>query len=540
MAVIKREAPDQRRHVRSATPLAVQIQGVSYTVKDWSLGGFRVDDFLGGDLNCNLVGARLFVQFTLPYQGLDVSFTTEVEVVRRSDDGRMISGRFVHLNPREKEVLGYAALGSARNGERASLIEALARIDIPVTPVSPVPTAKEAPPPRRTGVWLRRAFWSLFCWTIGLALGAVILLLLYFRFFRLDLEYSVVTLPLYPVISQDVARCKELYVKEGDVVKSGDKLLDVDEDMLTRDLEEARLQRDAAEVDCKTAKDRVEKERQTFDVYRTITTDKLESAQSLVAALTEQRGAQAAIVNRSLRLQPSGAATREDLEVAQQKLALLEGQLLQARSELKIAENARQALKQDVFYDQRRLVGDLPQLLVNLKDAEERYTLAQQRLRETEARAARLTYRAPFDGKVVKVLKVVGGTMNRGEAVLVLEKAEGQPVIDGFVTQDDANALTIGAQASVWVPALDRTFRGQIVKIDRTSGFLTEMQEHLKDSQLRYNWRGQSDRSAYVQLEITEDLPPEVKGQLAGGMPVTVSVARRPPLWHQLCALFGQ
>ena len=535
MAVIKREAPDQRRHVRSTTPLGVRIQGVSYRVKDWSLGGFRVDDFLGGDLP---VGAPLLVEFTLPYQGLEVTFTTEVEVVRQSDDGRMIAGRFVHLNAREKEVLGYAALDSARNGERASLIEALARIDIPVTPVSAVPTPKEAPPPRRAGVWLRRAFWSLVCWMIGLALGAVILLLLYFHFFRLDLEYSVVTLPLYPVISQDVARCKELYVKEGDVVKSGDKLLEVEDDLLTRDLEVARLQRDTAEVDYKTAKDRVEKESEKLDLHKTITKEKLESAQSLVAALTEQQRAEASVVDRLRRA--NNAASRQELELAQAKLALTEGQLLQAKAELKIAENSQVALKHGVFYDQRRLVGDLPQFLVNLKDAEERYTLAQKRVKQTEDRAARLTYRAPFDGKVVKVLKVVGGTMNRGEAVLVLEKAGGAPVIDGFVTQDDANALTIGAQASVWVPALDRTFQGQIVKIDRTSGFLTEMQAHLKDSQLRYNWRSQEDRSAYVQLVITEDLPPEVKGQLAGGMPVTASVARRPGLWHKLCALFGR
>ena len=61
--------------------------------------------------------------------------------------------------------------------------------------------------PSRVGLLLRRVFWSLVYWTVGLAVGAVAAVVLYFHFFRLDLEYSVVTLPLYPVISQDVARC---------------------------------------------------------------------------------------------------------------------------------------------------------------------------------------------------------------------------------------------------------------------------------------------------------------------------------------------
>jgi hypothetical protein len=104
-------------------------------------------------------------------------------------------------------------------------------------------------------------------------------------------------------------------------------------------------------------------------------------------------------------------------------------------------------------------------------------------------------------------------------------------VIDAFVTQDDANYLSLGSQASVWIPALDRTYKAQIVTVDRTSGFLSEMQAHLKESQLRYNWRGQQDRSAYVQLAIVDELSAAEKQALTGGMPVTVSVAKRPTFW---------
>ncbi len=498
-------------------------------------GGFRVEDFLGGPLP---VGFRLFARCIVAYQALDIAFTTEVEVVRLSTDGRSLAVRFLRLNAREREVLEYALLGPTQNGERAALIESLARIDIPVTPVSAVPTPREAPAPSRAAVAWRRLGYSVFYWTAGAVLSLVILLVLYFHFCRLDLEYSVVTLPLYPVIAQDVARCQELFVQEGDEIEAGQRLFRVEDDVLTRDLEVAEIQRAAARLDVQTATARVTKEEEKMDLYKRITEDKITEVTALVASFTEQWKTAVAILNRERQLLTTHSTSPQFFELAQAREASLQGSLLQAQGELRIAQNALRAVRQGNFYDQHRLVGDLPQFLVNLEDARARDRLAAERLRLARARAEHLTYAAPFAGKVVRVLKVAGGTMNRGEAVMILERAGEEPVIDGFVTQGDANSLTLGAKASVWVPSLDQTFRAQIVKIDRTSGFLTEMQAHLKDSQLRYNWRGQQDRSAYVQLVIAEDLPPEIRRRLAGGMPVTASVARRPVLWDKLCSLF--
>src|SRR5437764_1131463 len=87
MAVIKHEAPDLRRHVRCEVPIRVRIRGTDYLVKDWSLGGFRVEDFPAAGLD---VGDRLFAGLVLTYQGLEVSFTAEVEVVRLSGAGQSL------------------------------------------------------------------------------------------------------------------------------------------------------------------------------------------------------------------------------------------------------------------------------------------------------------------------------------------------------------------------------------------------------------------------------------------------------------------
>jgi multidrug resistance efflux pump len=535
MAVIKHEPPDLRRHVRSEVPIRVRIRGTEYLVKDWSLGGFRVEDFPAAGLG---VGDRLIAALVVPHQGLEVSFTAEVEVVRLGGEDRTLAARFLHLNPREKEALGLAMQGRHLNGEGASLLESLARIDIPVTATAAVPTEREAPRPGRLRLALRRLFFTLFYWALGLGLAAVVGVTLYWHFFRLDLEYSVVSLPLYPVISQDVARCQEVYVKEGDAVRAGQPLFRVEDDVLTRDLELAEVQFAATKVDLETAEARVKKEREQVARYQGLTEAKRDRAQAQVESLDRQAKIARRLLDRALRVTESGATSQEDIDRREMTLAGLEGGLLQARAELRIAEQAVETLKHGEFYDQRRLVGDLPQYLVNLDDARERHRVAAKRLEFTRARAKRLTYHAPFDGRVVKLLKTPGGTMSRGEAVAILEKAGDEPVIDGFVTQDDASSLSLGTRADIWVPALDKTYQGQVVKIDRTSGFLTEMQAHLKDSQLRYNWRGQQDRSAYVQLAFTEPLTADEKKALAGGMPAVVTVGKQPALLHRLRSLF--
>lgn len=543
MATIKHEAPDQRRFVRTRVPLEVRVRGKACTVNDWSLGGFQATGYSGPELK---PGEKLKVDVSATYQGLAIAFQTEVEVVRVKNAGRVWAARFVQLASKEKEVLGHAMLGSTVNGERASLMKALAELDSPaskaettvtktiVTPVSQVPTPRESPPPSPKKVVARRILMSATYWAAGIVLGSAIVVVMYFHFFRLDLEYSVVSQPLYPVVSQDVGRCADLLVREGDMVKAGQPLIRLEDDVLTRDMELAELQLASSKSDLATAESRIAKEKDKLALYEHITKAKLASATAQVDSFTRQLEANKAILERELGLMNNAIGAIQTVNQTQSRVAELEGELLHAQAEKRIAETSLEAIKHGSFYDQRHLVGDMSQYEVNLTDARQRIALAEQRVVQTRDRVKRLTYPAPFDGKVVKLLKTPGSVTNRGEVLAVVEKTGDKPVIDAFVTQDEANTLTYGGDAVVWVPALNKSYTAKVVKIDRTSGFLTEMQSHMKDFQLRYNWRGQQDRSAYVQLAMADDLPPEAAAELAGGMPATVSVATRPALWQRV------
>jgi hypothetical protein len=256
-----------------------------------------------------------------------------------------------------------------------------------------------------------------------------------------------------------------------------------------------------------------------------------------MAALTRQ----VAAANGTLELERGqlkvGVGSAIDVNLAELRAAEFEGLLLQARAEKLIAETSLESIKQGSFYNTRQLVGDLPQLEVTVDDCRRRVVLAQQRATQCRDRLKRLTYTAPFDGRVVKLLKAPGASAARGETLVVLEKRGDGPVIDAFVTQEEANALALGARAAVWVPALGRAFEGRVVRIDRTSGFLAEVQGDAQDAAMRHAARGQKDRSAHVQL-ILDDLPPEALAELAGGMPAEVSVAIRPFLWSRARTTF--
>src|SRR5262249_8441762 len=139
-----------------------------------------------------------------------------------------------------------------------------------------------------------------------------------------------------------------------------------------------------------------------------ITKAKLASATAQVDSFEGQLKATKAILDRELGLMNSAIGAVQAVNQSQARVAELEGLLLHARAEQRIAETSLDAIKHGSFYDQRHLVGDLSQYEVNLTDARQRIILAQQRVVQTRDRVKRLTYTAPFDGKVVKLLKTPG------------------------------------------------------------------------------------------------------------------------------------
>ena len=135
---VKRERPDQRRHHRVAAPFYVTLDGHKVRCADWSLGGFRVEDFPS---DIPPPGDVLPFQCSLPFQGFDVSFEVRAEVVRFDLETGMFACRFTELGERESELMTHF-LEELVRGSMSEVADTIQRIDVPVTPASLEPKKK--------------------------------------------------------------------------------------------------------------------------------------------------------------------------------------------------------------------------------------------------------------------------------------------------------------------------------------------------------------------------------------------------------------
>lgn len=126
--------------------------------------------------------------------------------------------------------------------------------------------------------------------------------------------------------------------------------------------------------------------------------------------------------------------------------------------------------------------------------------------------------RAPFAGKVLDIAVGPGSAMTRGTTLATFER-ETDRVVDAYLTQDEVFEVGLNDTAVVYVPALDTRLEAEVVRVDRTRGFVDEQQA-------RYSWRAPMDRSALVSLRFTEPAAAAEAGVRAG-LPASVIFKRR-------------
>lgn len=114
---------------------------------DWSLGGLRVDGYPGP---LPSPGETLDLHLSLPFQGFDVSFTCQAEVVRNDPGTRMFAVQYTVLGERERELMQHF-LEELVRGAMSDVQDTIQRIDVPVTPASLEPSK-----PRTAAMPLRR------------------------------------------------------------------------------------------------------------------------------------------------------------------------------------------------------------------------------------------------------------------------------------------------------------------------------------------------------------------------------------------------
>lgn len=100
---IVHEAEVHRQHVRLRIPLTVEMDGVSYAVDDWSLGGFGIE----ASMTSRQPGEQFTARLTFPFEGFEIAMALPCEVVYIVNDNSRFGCRFLSLGQDQVSLFRY-------------------------------------------------------------------------------------------------------------------------------------------------------------------------------------------------------------------------------------------------------------------------------------------------------------------------------------------------------------------------------------------------------------------------------------------------
>ena len=455
MEMIRSLHPSRRKHYRIQVPLRVDIGGRVLDTVDWSVGGFRVDGYLGPEPE-----PQFDVTLSIPFQGYVVSVPVRAELIRFDPLTGTVAGQFNEMTERSRGLLEYFAKGLL-SGEMSTIDGAIRRLDTPVTPVD----TKVAKAPQELSRWypfqkgLRYALYLLFGATLTWYVGSST----YYRVWQLQVSTASVVAPVETLRSPKNGNIEEFMVNEGQMVEQGDPLFRVvDEDAIDDDfdLQDRVEQADRALLELE-AKHSLETER--IEIYRGVleaqvlaSAARLEHLQQNGRLLKKQR-------DRALSLVESGALSygAVDMADADYEVSLAQVELAMGDAQVRAANLA--ALDDGFLFEGERLQASLPEIESQIELAKTDLIFARKEALTRRSREGVLVT-APFAGRVAMVFKSPQTSTEQGEQVLVLEKNQARRV-EAWLTSDEASYVRLHDSAVVEIRAMGRSFLGRVTSL---------------------------------------------------------------------------
>jgi multidrug resistance efflux pump len=512
---VSRERPDQRRRHRVSAPFFITLDGEKVRCDDWSLNGFRVDDFA---LEPPVPGEQVTVQCSLPFQGFEVSFDARCEIVRSNPETGNFAARFVEIGERETELMSHF-LEELVRGSTPDVADTIQRIDVPVNPASVEPKKKVALSQIPIRRWPMKAVaLTSFYVVLGTVIFGYAGLLAYSNFCRLEVTTAVITAPIETVTSQADGTVAWNGVAPGDLVSSGQVVINVTDSQMERDIELAHIAVNERKEQYAFYRKRLDDELARMKSFSTVEDNNLDQTRLDLESTKAQLQAAEQQFGRLVVLHRKGYTTDTLLEDAEKLMLGLRAAVASKEVELKSRIDIAQKGDGKWFYTGQTMVGDLSELQAQVKLAEHEVALTQAKYDALVNAKHRLAVRAPFDGTVLEIKRNDQGTVRRGDIIAVFEQ-RAQRLVMAFVNQDDVSRAGVGDEVLIYVPALGETLKGRVAQIDRTSGFV---QEQNLASNPGYRWRGNGDRSAQILIAFEDTKRVSNTQKYRPGLPVTV------------------
>ncbi len=524
---VRRERPDQRRHHRVTAPLYVEVGGVAMRAADWSLGGLRVEGFTG---RMPATGSEISLNLTLPFQGFDVTFKVEAEVVRTNPAAGMFAVRYTEIRERERELMQHFIEELIR-GSMVDVEDTIQRIDVPVTPASLQPDLPRAAdrlvPVRR---WPAK---TVVMSAIYLGLGALIFsyagIIAYSTMFRMEVETAVITAPIETIVARADGVVDATGLVPGREVRAQEEIARLIDGEIEREIEFAEIAVQEKKAKLAFMKRRQLEELELVKNYASLEMKNIQQTrvemESLAAQLTIAENNEA----RLAQLHAKGFTTDAKLDEARRERLKLRNGLeirrieLTSRVELASNNSGKRLYSGDATVGNGNIIGQSAQIEAEVRLIEHEIQLAQQRYIAQLNQREQTALRAPIDGTVVDVRKKGKANVRRGDVIALIEDRR-QREVTAFLRQDEVVRLGLGDEVLLFIPALGENLTGRIRSIDRTTGFLREQEAQ---GGVGYEWRGSKDRSAKVTVAFDDPVRVSDFERYRSGLPVVAVFEQR-------------
>lgn len=510
---IRRERPSQRLHHRVAAPVTVSLPEGDFETVDWSLGGFAVKGYPHQpELLSEMTGT-----FHIPFQGFAISFEFTATIARLGEEG-LVAAKFIDLQDRETEILTHF-IDELVRGSVTAFDDALLRIDSPVTPVSTEPDKNpiDQIPVRK---WpIKAVLHTFFYLTLGVFVVGYSFLAAYSHFYRLEIEAAVISAPIEEIVATTDGKIANVPTQEGLLVPTNTSIIFMEDPKLEREIDLAKIDIRRKTMMALAKENELKAEISKIKDYKLIAESEVNRLNNRMDYLQDQVVRSRRQMYRIQELEDKGWSSKTQRDQVEAEYAKIKSDLEEVRAIMIERRALLSSLEEGRYFSGDRFEGNIIEKQTELDLALDHLTLAQDELNALVSHRARLDLGAPTNGRLLRLLKSEGSSVKKGETIALFERDEAR-LVHAYLTQEEIIEIGLGAPATIYFPSLDERTTAEVTQIDRTTGFLEEVNS-------RYNWRGQKDRSALVTLEFVKLSADEIRTKYNPGLPAIVIFERQ-------------
>lgn len=505
---IRRERPSQRLHHRVSAPIRIDLVEGVYKAHDWSLGGFSINEYTGSAKPGDEIPGTVHI----PFQGFDISFPFIAEVVRHTED-QNLAVKFQELTEREVEMMTHFVDELVR-GSITSVDDALLRIDTPVTPVPTTPNKNDNSqvPIKRWA--LKPILFTFFYLSLGVTVMGYAGLTGYSYLYRLEINTAVVTAPIEALKASVSGKLNKVIIPANVLVPGNTPLVVFEDPKLKENIDLARIKIDQRTMEVYAKQRELESEMAKVSDYRILAEGEIARLKSKVRTLKHQAKLAKGQMDRLKKLEKKGWMSKARREEIESTHIIIQGALEEAQIMLSEKIALLSTLDEGRYFSSGRFEGDISEKQTDLDLALNRVSHAKGELTALMSHRDHLSMSAPSDGRILRFLKYEGSHIKQGDTIALFEKDE-RRTIHAFLTQEEVMEIGLGDSATIFFPSIDERVDGFVIKIDRTSGFIEEMES-------RYLWRGPKDRSALIVLSFSGLTSEEIRNRYTPGLPAII------------------